>query len=182
MGGQGWKSSGCARQCPTRHRELAGRGRDAGREVDGHGAGHAARRECLARAGKRLPALRAGPVVPAQVAPERARRRSGHRVMRTISWSDSRARRTRSDSLNGLAEFGLDLRRRPGWWVQVRAGSRSDFLGFTHYVTTTKSGRFRLGRKPIAKRMSRTLSESGRCCGSVGTTTGGKSAGGLAKS
>ncbi len=35
-----------------------------------------------------------------------------------------------------------------------------DFLGCTHYVTTTKSGRFRLGRKPIAKRMSRTRKRS----------------------
>lgn len=32
-----------------------------------------------------------------------------------------------------------------------------DFLGFTHFVTTTRRGRFRLGRKPIAKRMGRTL-------------------------
>ena len=32
-----------------------------------------------------------------------------------------------------------------------------DFLGFTHYCTKTRRGRFQLGRKPIAKRMSRTL-------------------------
>ena len=32
-----------------------------------------------------------------------------------------------------------------------------DFLGFTHYCTKTKGGRFQLGRKPVAKRMSRTL-------------------------
>ena len=32
-----------------------------------------------------------------------------------------------------------------------------DFLGFTHYCTTTRRGRFRLGRKPIAKRVNRTL-------------------------
>ena len=32
-----------------------------------------------------------------------------------------------------------------------------DFLGFTHYCTKTRSGRFGLGRKPAAKRMSRTL-------------------------
>ena len=32
-----------------------------------------------------------------------------------------------------------------------------DFLSFTHYCTKTRSGRFGLGRKPAAKRMSRTL-------------------------
>ena len=32
-----------------------------------------------------------------------------------------------------------------------------DFLGFTHYCTKTRRGRFQLGRKPVAKRMSRTL-------------------------
>ena len=32
-----------------------------------------------------------------------------------------------------------------------------DFLGMTHYCTTTRRGRFRLGRKPVAKRANRTL-------------------------
>ena len=32
-----------------------------------------------------------------------------------------------------------------------------DFLGFTHLCTTTRRGRFRLGRKPVAKRVNRTL-------------------------
>lgn len=32
-----------------------------------------------------------------------------------------------------------------------------DFLGFTHYCTETRRGHFQLGRKPVAKRMSRTL-------------------------
>ena len=32
-----------------------------------------------------------------------------------------------------------------------------DFLGFTHYCTKTRRGHFQLGRKPVAKRMSRTL-------------------------
>ena len=32
-----------------------------------------------------------------------------------------------------------------------------DFLGFTHYCTKTRRGYFQLGRKPIAKRMGRTL-------------------------
>ena len=30
-----------------------------------------------------------------------------------------------------------------------------DFLGLTHYCTTTLRGRFRLGRKPVAKRVNR---------------------------
>ena len=32
-----------------------------------------------------------------------------------------------------------------------------DFLGFTHYCAKDRKGRFRMGRKPIAKRMIRTL-------------------------
>ena len=32
-----------------------------------------------------------------------------------------------------------------------------DFLGFTHYCRTTRNGRFGLGRKPVAKRVRRTL-------------------------
>ena len=32
-----------------------------------------------------------------------------------------------------------------------------DFLGFTHYCREDRKGRFGLGRKPIAKRMTRTL-------------------------
>ena len=31
-----------------------------------------------------------------------------------------------------------------------------DFLGFTHYCAVSRGGRFQLGRKPVAKRMSRT--------------------------
>ena len=69
-----------------------------------------------------------------------------------------------------LAEFGLDVHPEKTGLVEFgrfAAANRErrgqgkpetfDFLGFTHYVTTTKSGRLRLGRKPIAKRMSRTL-------------------------
>ncbi len=32
-----------------------------------------------------------------------------------------------------------------------------DFLGFTHFCTTTRRCRFPLGRKPVAKRVNRTL-------------------------
>ena len=32
-----------------------------------------------------------------------------------------------------------------------------DFLGFTHYCTTTRRGQFQLGRKPMSKRVNRTL-------------------------
>ena len=36
-----------------------------------------------------------------------------------------------------------------------------DFLGFTHFCTKTRQGKFRVGRKPIAKRMSQTLCRIG---------------------
>ncbi|MCY3856824.1 MAG: group II intron reverse transcriptase/maturase [Rhodospirillales bacterium] len=36
-----------------------------------------------------------------------------------------------------------------------------DFLGFTHFCTKTRNGRFRLGRKPVAKRVNRTLARIG---------------------
>ncbi len=36
-----------------------------------------------------------------------------------------------------------------------------DFPGFTHFCATTRRGRFRLGRKPIAKRVNRTLARIG---------------------
>ena len=36
-----------------------------------------------------------------------------------------------------------------------------DFLGFTHYCLTTRSGWFGLGRKPMGKRVSRTLRRIG---------------------
>ena len=69
-----------------------------------------------------------------------------------------------------LARFGLDLhpkKTQPVEFGRFAAANRKrrrqgrpetfDFLGFTHFVTTTRRGRFRLGRKPIAKRMGRTL-------------------------
>ncbi len=36
-----------------------------------------------------------------------------------------------------------------------------DFLGFRHFCTKTRAGHFRLGRKPIAKRVTRTLARIG---------------------
>lgn len=36
-----------------------------------------------------------------------------------------------------------------------------DFLGFTHYCTKYRNGDFQLGRKPVAKRMNRTLKRIG---------------------
>ena len=55
-----------------------------------------------------------------------------------------------------LVEFGrfaMMNRRQRG----VGKPETFDFLGFTHYCTTTRRGRFRLGRKPVAKRVNRTL-------------------------
>ena len=55
-----------------------------------------------------------------------------------------------------LIEFGRYARARR----QARGRGRPetfDFLGLTHYCAEDRGGRFQLGRKPIAKRMSRTL-------------------------
>ena len=55
-----------------------------------------------------------------------------------------------------LLEFGrfaAESRRRNG----QSKPETFDFLGFTHYCGSTRAGRFKLGRKPIAKRMRRKL-------------------------
>ena len=76
--------------------------------------------------------------------------------------------------LNAVKERfgGFDLELHPdktrliefGWFAIERRRERGqgrpetfDFLGFTHYCMETRRGRFLLGRKPVAKRMSRTL-------------------------
>ena len=63
-----------------------------------------------------------------------------------------------------ILEFGrlcgsatVSPRRRRG----ERKPETFDFLGFTHYCAKTRKGRFRLGRKPSAKRMNRTLRRVG---------------------
>ena len=59
-----------------------------------------------------------------------------------------------------LIEFGrfaISSRRQRG----LGRPETFDFLGFTHYCAETKRGRFLLGRKPVAKRMSRTLKRIG---------------------
>ncbi len=55
-----------------------------------------------------------------------------------------------------LIEFGRFAQRDRRQRGQSRPET-FDFLGFTHYCTETRSGRFQLGRKPVAKRMARTL-------------------------
>ena len=55
-----------------------------------------------------------------------------------------------------LVEFGVLAhanRRRRG----LGRPDTFDFLGFTHYCAKDRKGRFQLGRKPMAKRVSRTL-------------------------
>ncbi len=55
-----------------------------------------------------------------------------------------------------LVEFGAFAqarRRRRG----MGRPETFDFLGFTHYCTKDRKGRFQLGRKPAAKRVTRTL-------------------------
>ena len=46
-----------------------------------------------------------------------------------------------------------------------------DFLGFTHYCTTTRRGRFRLGRKPVAKRVNWTRAGGWGGSAKAGSTT-----------
>ena len=55
-----------------------------------------------------------------------------------------------------LIEFGREAERNRRERGEGRLKT-FDFLGFTHYCRKTRSGRFGLGRKPIAKRMARFL-------------------------
>ena len=69
-----------------------------------------------------------------------------------------------------FASFGLDLHPEKtrllefGRFAMANRAKRGegrpetfDFLGFTHYCRTTRNGGFGLGRKPVAKRVRRTL-------------------------
>ncbi len=73
-----------------------------------------------------------------------------------------------------LSEFGLNLHPEKTRLIEFgrsaiedrkRRGEGKpetfDFLGFTHYCRKTRKGRFGLGRKPVAKRMTRTLKRVG---------------------
>ena len=79
-----------------------------------------------------------------------------------------------NDIKERLSEFGLNLHPdktrliefgRHAMGNRKKRGERRpetfDFLGFTHYCRKTRKGRFGLGRKPVAKRMSRTLKRIG---------------------
>ena len=80
------------------------------------------------------------------------------------------AERYLRDVRERLARFGLSLHQDKTRLVEfgrfavmnrrqrgVGKPETFDFLGLTHYCTTTLRGRFRLGRKPVAKRVNRTL-------------------------
>ena len=82
----------------------------------------------------------------------------------------SDAVRFQQDATARLARYGLDLhpdKTRLIEFGRFAAANRKrrgqgkpetfDFLGFTHYCRRTRGGKFGLGRKPIAKRMSRKL-------------------------
>ena len=82
-------------------------------------------------------------------------------AMRSDSW-----RRSGSGSLR--TDWNCTRRRRACWSSggsqrrTVRSAGKDDrrrstFLGFTHYCRTQRNGRFGLGRKPVAKRMRRSL-------------------------
>ena len=80
------------------------------------------------------------------------------------------ARRYLRDVRGRLAQFGLALHPEKtrivefGRFAEANRRTRGegrpetfDFLGFTHFCTRTRRGRFRLGRKPVTKRVCRTL-------------------------
>ena len=80
------------------------------------------------------------------------------------------AERCLRDLRERLARFGLSLHPEKtrlvefGRFAEASRRKRGvgkpetfDFLWYTHDCTTTRKGRFRLGRKPIAKRMNRSL-------------------------
>lgn len=84
------------------------------------------------------------------------------------------AERYLMDVRERLAEYGLALHPDKTRIVEfgrfaesnrkARGGRRPEtfeFLGFVHFCTKTRDGKFRLGRKPAAKRMSRTLKRIG---------------------
>ena len=48
-----------------------------------------------------------------------------------------------------------------------------DFLGFTHYCRKTRSGRFGIGRKPVAERVRRTLKRIGEVLRTTSTRSRG---------
>ena len=79
-----------------------------------------------------------------------------------------------NDIKERLSEFGLNLHPDKTRLIEFgrhaiedrkergeRRPETFDFLGFTHYCRKTRKGRFGLGRKPIAKRMARTLKRIG---------------------
>ena len=97
------------------------------------------------------------------------------------------AERFMDDLRERLAKFGLRLHPKKTRLVEFgrfAAANRArrgqgrpetfDFLGFTHFVTTTKRGRFRLGASRSRRGWDEPCSESGTCCGSAATTTSGK--------
>ena len=120
------------------------------------------------RLGERVPALRA-----------RLATRNGARTSRNdhrryaddivVGFQHKRdAERYLRDVRERLARFGLSLDKTRlvefGRFADLNRRQRGvgkpetfDFLGLTHYCTTTLRGRFRLGRKPVAKRVNRTL-------------------------
>ena len=73
-----------------------------------------------------------------------------------VAWRLARFGLSLHQDKTRLVEFGrfADLNRRQRG---VGKPETFDFLGLTHYCTTTLRGRFRLGRKPVAKRVNRTL-------------------------
>ena len=86
------------------------------------------------------------------------------------------AKRFRTEMEERLNQFGLEIAPEKtkilefGRWAQSRSKARGerkaetfDFLGFTHYCTTSrKSRRFEVGRKSISKRLTAKLKQYGQ--------------------
>ena len=69
--------------------------------------------------------------------------------MDVLNWNYTLTRPGSSSS----GRFATENRRRRG----LGKPETLDFLGFTHYCAKDRKGRFQLGRKPVSKRMARTL-------------------------
>ena len=79
--------------------------------------------------------------------------RASNPCCRTRKWARRLSLHRDKTRLVEFGRFAVMNRRQRG----VGKPETFDFLGFTHYCTTTRRGRFRLGRKPVAKRVNRAL-------------------------
>ncbi len=154
--------------------ETAGCRRHGRRGMDGHGCGNAAGEHRVPEPGERVPALRARSAVPREMASKGSSGRSDHRPLRGRRRGrvPTRAGRGAAPPRRPGAAGSLRSRPPPGqdpprrvWTVRVGEPSRARggqagnvrLPGLAHFCARIRRGRFRLGRKPVAKRVDRTL-------------------------